>query len=244
MATKPTKEQIQKLETAHKVQYVNLVLANRLFLRLLPRVKGKSTTSKEVIALNKLGKSIANNAHKWYLRQTAFEKKAGIPKVGLDLMKNFGSVVNEKKLIEQAKAYLNPAYAAQTDPMFNPMGNIAGMGIIPLLIWAAIALIAAFTAVEVTDQLNTTAEEKADLLKATEETLKNLEITGPQAAAVISQTQEQASASGGGLLNSITGGGTGKLLLYGGLAYLLLSSSGQEKAKSAYAGIKSRVKKK
>lgn len=211
---KPTAGEIQKLEAEHKTEFVDLVLANRLFLKLLPRIKGKSKTSKEYLAVLNLGKVIARLAGSWYARQKDYEIKSGIPKADPSIMKYFLVPAEENKLIAQAKNYINPA---KYDPMFNPMGEyktISGIGIIPLIIWAVIALIAAYTATQIADHFNTTAKERSDLLAQTTATLKDLGITGEQAANIINQTQS-SSPSGGGLFS----GGFTSLLMWGAIAY-------------------------
>lgn len=214
---RPSEQDIRKLEAAHKMQFIDLVIANMLFIKLLPKLKGKSKTSKEYISLLNFGKKIAQLAGKWYARQLNFEKKAGIPKADPNIMKYFLDPKKVEDLKFQAKNYITPG---KYDPMFNPMGNvdnseskemnIAGIGIVPLIIWGVLALAAAFTTYQIVDELNTTAEEKQDLLKQTETTLKDLGVTGQQAAAIITSTQEQASGGGFGI---------GKLLLWGGIAY-------------------------
>lgn len=201
-----SEEQVKKLERDHKAQFVDLVLANKLFISLLPKLKGKSKTSKEYIAMLAFGKKIAQLAGKWYARQWKFEQKAGVPKADKDIMKYFLQPANQDKLIAQAKAFLSPGKKE------NQILSIYGIGIVPLIVWGVMALIAAFTAYEIVDELNTTAEEKTDLLKQTESTLKDLNITGAQAANIISSTQEQASEGS-------TGFSFGKLLMWGALAW-------------------------
>lgn len=71
------------------------------------------------------------------------------------------------------------------------------IGFIPLLIWAAIAIYGLWTAKEVTDDLTTTTEEKADLLRQTQETAKELNLTPEQATSLITQTQAEASQESG-----------------------------------------------
>lgn len=63
-SAKPSEAQVKKLEAAHKEQYLNLVTANHLWLKLFPKIKGKAKDSKEYQSLYALGKSIANNAGK------------------------------------------------------------------------------------------------------------------------------------------------------------------------------------
>ena len=211
---RPSEQQVRQMEMAHKGQFVDLVLANKLFLSLLPRLHGKTKTSKEYLAITEFGKAIARNAAKWYMRQRNFETKAKVPIVSNDILKWFMMPGHQVDLVAEAKKYVAPQKYDKTSAALGCI-TIHGMGFIPLLIWAVIAIVVAFTAYEITDELNTTAEEKADLLKQTEKTLKDLNVTGPQAAAIIQSTQEQASeGSGGGMF-----GGFGKLLMWGAIAY-------------------------
>lgn len=77
--------------------------------------------------------------------------------------------------------------------------QIGGIGepITLALIWAAIAIFGFWTAKEVVDDLTTTTQEKEALLKATQDTAKELGLTPEQAAGLISQTQAEASKGSG-----------------------------------------------
>lgn len=207
---KASTEQVIKLEREHKGQFVDLVLANKLFLSLLPRVAGKSKTSKEYIALMNFGKTIIKLITSWYKRQRNYELKAGVPKMDANLFSYFLNPKTQDKVLAQAKAFLVPGGKG------NQILSIYGMGIIPLIIWGAIALIAAFTAYEITDELTTTAEEKGELLEQTKITLKDLGVTGQQAANIISSTQQQAS-EGSGVMSGF--GDILKLLPWVGIAW-------------------------
>lgn len=184
---KPTEQQVKALEIAHKLQYFDLVQANHLWIQLLkkvPVVSGKyDKKSRQWLALAAYGNSIAKLVGKWYARQLNFQNKAKIPAVDPLLIKYFLSPKDEIKLYTIAKKWLAPN---------SP--QLKGIGFIPLLIWGVIAIVVAFTAYEITDELNTTAEEKKDLLIQTQKTLKELNITGTDAAAIIQSTQAQASA--------------------------------------------------
>lgn len=208
---KPTEAQIRELEKAHKMMLVDLVLANKLFLSLLPKLKGKKTDSKEYKAVHALGLKIVDLVKAWYIRQRNYEVKAGIPKADPNLYKYFLTANGQRNLVDQAKKYMDPSKPE------NQIMGIFGIGIIPLIIWAVIIIAAAYTAVQITNDLTTTSEEKADLLKQTQATLKDLNITGPQAAAIITQTQAEASnpTGEGGFFSSIK-----TLLLWGGVGLI------------------------
>lgn len=194
---KPTEQQVKALELAHKLQFFDLVQANHLWIQLLKKVpiknKAYDKNSVQWKSLANYGNVIANLVGKWYVRQRKFETRAAVPKVDALIVKYFLSPKNELKLYNQAKAWLIP----------NKKVSGENIGFIPLIIWGVILIIAAFTAYEITDELTTTAEEKQDLLKQTEKTCKDLNITGPQAAALISQTQQEASANEGGFFSGI-----------------------------------------
>ena len=195
---RPTEAQVRALELAHKEQYIRLVASNRLWIKLFTQLYKLNLpkTNAKWKSLYALGNVIAKQAGSWYVRQKNLETKGKIPPVRADIVKYFLNPKEELKLITIANSYLDPT---------QPTIKINGIGIIPLLIWGVIILIAALTAYEITDELNTTAEEKTTLMKQTETTLKDLGVTGPEAAAVISQTQQQASANetGGGLFGGI-----------------------------------------
>jgi len=219
---KATAEEIQQLERDHKAQFVDLVLANRLFIKLLPKIRGKAKTSKEYQAVLNFGKTIARLVGSWYVRQKDYEDKAGIPKSDPNLLKYFLVPSKQNNLIAQAKQYLDPKQKE------NQILSIYGIGIIPLIIWAIIAIVAAYTAKTIADHINTTAAEKEDLLKQTEATLKDLNISGPQAANIISSTQAQVP-SGPSSLTS----GFGNLLLWGGLAFVAIKFMGNKQPEHA-----------
>lgn len=79
---------------------------------------------------------------------------------------------------------------------WNKEKATSGIGFIPLLVWAAVALAGLFTAATVTDDLTTTAQEKAELLEVTRKTALDLGLTAEQASGLITQTQQQASEGG------------------------------------------------
>lgn len=209
--SKPTEAQVRKLELAHKEQYIRLVAANRLWIKLFTQIYKLPKTDPKWKSLYAFGTTIAKQAGSWYARQKNLEVKGKIPTVRPDIVKYFLVPKDELKLITVANDYLDPT---------KETIKINGLGIIPLLIWGVVIIILAFTAFEITDELNTTAEEKATLMKQTEQTLKDLNVTGPEAAAIISSTQAQASAGETSLFSGP------KLLIIAGIAaFVLLKKS-------------------
>jgi hypothetical protein len=65
------------------------------------------------------------------------------------------------------------------------------------LIWAVVWIIGFFTAEKVVDDLTTTTQEKEELMKTTQDTCAKLNLTKEQCAAMISQTQSEASSGTG-----------------------------------------------
>lgn len=226
--SKPTEQQIKLFEAAHKEQFANLVIANNLFLNvMLPyiaKLKAQKNYNTDKAAQKKVadvmayGKKIAGLAAKWLARQMVLETKAGVPKVAKDTGQLFFKKDQQKKLVDMAKAYISPKDTATVKKL--------GIGFIPLIVWGVLAIVAAFTAYQIIDETTTTAQEKAELLKATDETLKNLNIPPDKAAAIIQSTQQQATETGGGIMQNITGGGSTLLPLAGIalVAYFLMKN--------------------
>lgn len=79
---------------------------------------------------------------------------------------------------------------------FDAEKTTNGIGFIPLLIWAVIAIIGFFTAEHIADDLTSATKDKTALLDKTAQTCKDLNLTATQCNAMISQTQAEASTSG------------------------------------------------
>lgn len=212
---KPSEAEIRNLELQHKELYMQILISNRVFLGALKKALGKNKDSKEYKSMLALAKTIAKVAAGWYARQRGFEQKAKVPKVDGNLISYLMNPKYEDKLKEIAYKYIDfDKYAKDKANQYYKINGIS-LGIIPLIIWGIIAIAAAYTAVEIIDETNTTAEEKTELLKQTETTLKDLNITGSEAAGIISNTQAQATEGSPGVT-----GGLSKIILYGGLAFL------------------------
>lgn len=230
---KPTEKQVREFETAHKLQLANLAIANFTFLNvMLPYAsklklqkdyKTNTIAQRKVKAVQDYGKFLATMLGKWYARQLMIERKAGagVQKMPTDLLSLFFSKKNERKLADLVKKMFD------TPP--------AQLGFIPLLIWAVIAIVAAFTAYEIVNETTTTAQEKSDLLKQTEKTLKDLNIPPAQAAAIITSTQQQATETGGGIFSNVTGGGSTLIPLAIAALIAIFLMQGGGKGKKAHA---------
>lgn len=86
---------------------------------------------------------------------------------------------------------------------WNKEPSTGGIGFIPLLIWAVIAIVGFFTAQKITDDLTSTTRDKTALLTATQSTAKDLGLTPAQATALITDTQAQASKDSGSITDTV-----------------------------------------
>lgn len=213
---KPTAEQIHKLEFEHKELFVFLVQANHLWIQLLSKIKGLKPTDAKYIAMVNYGKVIAQLVGQWYARELKYEKE-GIPPVPKQLISMFLDPQKEKELNTLALSYIKETKLPE------------GIGIIPLIIWGVIALAAAFTTYEIVHDTEITTDAKIDLLKQTQATLKELNITGPDAAKIISTTQAQVTSTNDG---GIFGGLFNKLAI-GLFIYLVITQVAKPKLKTA-----------
>jgi len=201
---KPTEAEIKKYEAEHKILFVNLVLANILWLNM-PGKYGFDPTKKDsqqYKAWYNMGMEIGKILFQWRKRQEKLESvpNGGVQKIPISVYTDFFKKDKIKTLKDIALKMIKPGTAGE------------GLGFIPLIIWGVIALVAALSAAYIIDETTTTTQEKAKLLKVTSDTLKELNIPPDKAAQIISDTQQQASENKG-LLNSITGGGFGGMLL-------------------------------
>lgn len=103
-----TADKIKSLEQAHKAQFVDLVLANHTWIKLLPKIQKLAKTDKKYVSMMNLAHTIAKNAAQWYVRQIQYEQRAGVPKSDKDILKYFLQPANEKKLVQQAAQFISP----------------------------------------------------------------------------------------------------------------------------------------
>lgn len=179
-----TQAQFTALEKAMTEQFKNLV-DGATFRIMVARKFGLQSP-----AFKKYNNFFVPIVKKWIIREVKYERELlkkgikGIIASGDLKADDFYISASLPKLIALVKKW-------------NKETTTSGIGFIPLLIWAVIAIIGLFTAQEVVDDLTTTTEEKMDLMKQTQETAKELGLTPEQASGLISQTQQEASAGSG-----------------------------------------------
>lgn len=189
-----TKEQIQKLEEEHKKQFYNLVMANNYYLWLGKQFASMSPAQQK--AVQNYANVFARLTQIWKQRQKTLEK-AGVPK----FEPHFGNPAYQVQLNAMLKDMLKPIQGIVTNPATgqNAATGISGrIGIAPIiipLIWGISAIAALFTANQIVDELNNTAQERAELVSATSNSCKDLGITPEQCAQLITTTQPSDTTS-------------------------------------------------
>ena len=179
---KATEAQIRELEKQHKIQFYYLVQANNFILN-----KGKQDPAvyKKPGFLSYI-KSVERLVQLWRGRQTMLEK-AGIPKFHPTFF-NYAAQPGLNKMLADIDAEK----------------NTKGIGFIPLLIWAVVAIIGLFTAEEIVDETTTTTEEQKDLLDKTSQVCKDLNLNAADCKKLITEQTEAPEKSGGGIFSGLT----------------------------------------
>lgn len=182
-----TEKQVRELEKALGEQFFLLVqsaefrinLARKVGLNNPVFVKYSNEFYKLVIA--------------WWNKEVKYEK-AVYAKTGIKGILFAGNIKTPKEFLysEQLPKLIDLVKKWNAE---RTQGR-EGMGFVPLIIWAVIAIVSAFSATVIVDDLTTTAEEKEKLLQTTAQTIKDLNLTPEQASALISQTQAEAGGSG------------------------------------------------
>lgn len=201
MAT-ATDKQVRDLEKAMTDQFYYLVQGSAFRIAIARKYGLDSTAFKNYNAV------FVPLVNKWVLREIEYEKENLKHGVVGPIAK--GNLTTNDFYYSEQLPKLN-ALVQQ----FNAEKKVQGIGFIPLLIWAVIAIAGFFTVQKITDDLTTTTQEKESLLKTTAQTAKELNLTPDQATALVTQTQEQAS-EGTGLSSTIKWGlGAAALIILG-----------------------------
>lgn len=190
-------QQVKDLELAHKKQLGDIIAANFLWCAMIQKFTKSELadpkfkeTDKYKAWLN-FGVNVVMLYDKWYKRQAKLEKANGVtrfdPKVRDLLLKR------DKANIETLGKYV-------TGWIVGKPGNI---GFIPFIVWGVIGIIALYSASQITDQLNETSAEKAELQNKTVQALKDLNIPPDKAAEIL--LQQTKDSSSGGMFGDIKG---------------------------------------
>lgn len=190
-----TEKQVRDLERVLGEQFFLLVQGAEFRINLARKYGLKSN------AFKKYSEAYTKILRKWITKEVKYERELlktgvkGIIASGKIKFEDFFYSKELPKLIAAAKKW---------NTENTTIGRMhENLGFIPLLIWAVIAIVSAFSATVIVDDLTTTAEEKQELMEVTAQTIKDLNLTPQQASALLEQTQEQASSTGGGGIMNI-----------------------------------------
>jgi len=192
---KPTEAQIKALEIAHKNALANLLQAVRFRYIIYTKLGKNSKAYKDYAQL------CWDLWRNWYTRQLKYEK-AGAPKEYI-LKDDWLNPAGNKRLNDLLKKW-------------DKQGE--GIGFIPLIIWAVVAIAGFFTAEEIVDELNTTTEEQTALINTSQDICTKNNFTPEECKAFMTQ-QTEAVQSPGGMLSGIIP----KVLFFGGLIYIFVN---------------------
>lgn len=176
----PTKEQVSELEKAHKEQFFSLVATNDILLKS-QIVSSLPGTDKKRIAWEKLRNMLKKQVKTWVARNKKINSKITTGKI----------FVEETDFLRKTMQDYLRAYVRDWDK------EKKGFGIIPVIIWAVVAVAGLFTADQVVDELNTTSEEKIDLNNSNLKLAKELGLNPEQAASLINAQQKQLTEGSG-----------------------------------------------
>lgn len=215
---RPTIEDLQKLERRHKVQFSDLVSAVDLWHRSrnMPNMTPASRAA--------YGQWLLSLIVKWQRRQQRIEAKVG---KSADFMKQFFPL-HWWLLPDKFSILVEKRNAIDAEKKKTSGAAIGTVGFIPLIIWAVIAAITAWTAVEVTDEINNTSEEQAELVDSTNKFCTDNNLTPEQCKNLLAENTAATEGGGGGGLFKwiLLGLGGVALIKYG--PSLMKSSDGKK----------------
>lgn len=189
-AQQASSAQVRALEAAHKKLFSHLVDAWDKYHRgyadlYLPNGQYNSKSIYSPARLSAYAQKLLPLTTKWRARQAKFEK---VP--------NSNTQITAFPISTQS--FVTPSGFAVLKSARDKMDKehkTSGIGFIPLIIWAIIAIVTAFTAVEVTDELNNTAEEQATLLQESNNFCTAQNLTPEQCLKLQQNVQESTETS-------------------------------------------------
>lgn len=191
--SKPTEAQIKNLEKVHKTQFADLVSAIELWHRSRSNPK-ILPTSRE-----KYGQSLLPLIESWSKRERRLSAKPGIKS-------GFATYFPTYWWLQESHLPQLQQIRNQQNAEIQQATSGKSIGFIPLLIWAAIALIAYFTVTEVVDETNNTSEEQATLVDSTNTFCKDNKLSPEECKNLLSEQNSQTN-------NTDSGWGFGKIIM-------------------------------
>jgi len=186
-----TQAQVKALDAAMMDLFYHLVSAASFRIAIASKYGMNSAQFK------KYNSVFVSIVRKWVLREVKYERQLlkkhikGIISSGDLIVTDFYTMGKLPKLISLLKKW-------------NADKTQSGIGFIPILVWAVIALAGFFSATVIVDDLTTTTQERAELLRVTQQTARDLGLSPEQAQALIMDTQKEATKSSGGLGDTVT----------------------------------------
>lgn len=195
---KATEAQIRQLENVHKQALSNILQAIAFRYLIYQKFGSDSQQWKRYAALvTRLGNS-------WFDRQMKLEAGGAI-KEGINRNDLFTYQGNQK-LRDLVKRW-------------DSKGE--GIGIIPIIAWAIVALVGFFTADQIVDELNTTTQEQGELIQTTQEYCKLYNLNAEECKKIlIEQNKAVNPPDSGGLGTTLAKWGIGL-----GIAFILFKNS-------------------
>jgi hypothetical protein len=236
---KLTPDQVKQFEREHKLLFIYLAITNNTYANLFNKglnswinagTKGSYLDSPAYQPIKRLGQTILIKAKGWYETQQYLEQTAKIPKVAVTI-NDFLQYKKRSAILNQANTWIDKSghvsgHNEQDVYRINCPCNEKkiGIGIIPLIIWGVIAIVSAISAAYIVNRMTTTTQDREDLLKQSEQTCKDLNLTAQQCADVVTTTQKEETKNAKAVTDTasaVVGGFKGILLIGGGLLITL-----------------------
>lgn len=229
---------ISELETDHKTQLANLVNAWLLWHKLWAENERDKPTdyAQKKKNLADYYSKIYVLTYRWLYTQWQYEQYGGVPVSHLTwvMPSNFVTTTEaglhpfetQQRMRQAASDYIHSVLRAIHNPNtfkanflpnaksyinasdFQPVSGKETMGIIPLLVWAVIAIAAYFTVAKITENIDASRKDQTELINATSELCQQNHLTAEQCQTLVTQqttaiTEENKSNAGMGIFGYI-----------------------------------------
>ena len=213
---KPTEKEVRDLEAAHKILFAVLALSNNTYVNLFKRYSPQwkknpdYKNSREFKIVLKLGVQVAQKAQDWFKTQDYLEQYGKIPKAKVKYT-DFLQPSKNVAILKQASEYVKDWKGSLSGE------DESGIGVIPLIIWGVIAIVGAVSAAFIVSRLTVSTKDRVELLEATKNTCKELNLTPTECASVVTTTQQEQTKNYEGVTETVheAASGLSNTLLFG-----------------------------